>query len=72
MHIFFPGFPMVILLVLVHGEMTFTGTLSIYTVLLAAGWQYQTAPLVIVFLSGLEVIRLETYITRRNWSWGYN
>ena len=72
-HIYFlSGFPMVTLPVLVRSGMTCTEILSMCTVLMGAGWQYPTTQQVTVSLSGLEVIQSETYITKRNWSWGYN
>ena len=39
---------------------------------MGAGWQYQTTQQVTVFLTGLEVIQSETYITKRNWNLSYN
>ena len=58
--------------VLVHSGMICTGILSMCSVLMGAGWQYQTAQLVTLFLTGLEVIQTEIYITKINWNWGYN
>ena len=60
------GFPISILLVLAPSATQHSGTHSISTAPMAAGWQFPTLQLVILFPSGLEVTQRETFITKRN------
>ena len=60
------GFPISILLVLALSATQHSGTHNISTAPMAAGWQFPTLQLVILFPSGLEVTQRETFITKRN------
>lgn len=57
---------MLISLVLVHSEMTFIEILNMFTAPLEAGWPHQTALLLIVSLTGLEVFPAGIFIMKEN------
>mgnify|MGYP006964551972 CR=1 FL=1 len=59
------GFPISILLVLAPSATQHSGTHNISTAPMAAGWQFPTPQLVILFPSGSEVTQRETSTTER-------